>query len=155
MDFLIGNSFSISIIYIIQGEPFGSPFCVLRVFFLVVLYDLGSDVAGNGIVARNLVLKATAALRHRAQNDRILGKLGLGCYGVNRCVALLALGGIHTHNRATALVQVTHHVAHERIGNGNVKVTNRLEKHGSGLLQALLVRQRCSGLKEISSESTS
>ena len=59
----------------------------------------------------------------------------LRCECMNGSITLHSRG-IHTHNRATALVQVTHNVAHERIGNGDIEVADRLAEINNKIANA-------------------
>src|SRR5699024_10499537 len=106
-------------------------------FSLFFRHGLGS---GNGLllsggrtvlIADEVEHKRVTELGHSSQVDGVGHHLGHGHLSGDHLAAVV--GGVHTHDAATALVQVADDVAHVIVGHGDLQLTHRLHEHGGEL----------------------
>ena len=89
--------------------------------------------------------EGAAGLGHGPQVDGVGRHLGHGDLGLHHLLAVLS--GIHAHDAAAALVQVTDDVAHVAVWNGDLQLADGLHEHGVGLRHGGLVGQLGRGLE--------
>ena len=113
-----------------------------RILLFCLCHGLGLGngllLGGSGaiLVAHKGEHECTSGLGHGAQVDGVGHHLRHGHLGLQHCLAVA--GGVHAHDAAPALVQVTHDIAYIVIGHGDLQLADGLHQYGLGLGQGLL-----------------